>query len=41
MRSKEEILEQMRDAMPFGMSESVDPYILGVMEIYAKEKACA
>ena len=37
MRTKEEIINNMMDEMPFDLSENIKPYILEAMEIYAKE----
>lgn len=38
-RTKEEVLEQMKEAMPFHFNEYQKPYILEAMEIHAKEEA--
>jgi hypothetical protein len=35
-RSKEEVLESMRQTMPFHLSNNIKPYILEAMDIYAE-----
>jgi hypothetical protein len=37
-RTKEQILDEMIEAMPFNLSENHKPYILEAMEIYAQQQ---
>jgi len=38
MKTKEEIIKQMVDVMPFRLSENLVPYIYEAMEIYTKQQ---
>lgn len=35
--SKRQIISDMKDIMPFTLSEKVEPYVLEAMDVYAKE----
>lgn len=41
MKTKEEILDNMNDEMPFNLPSQLQPYIHESMEIYAKQEAIA
>lgn len=38
MRTKTQILEEMKETMPFSLSEKIRPYIEEAMEIYSKQQ---